>query len=175
MTHHISPRGTVALAVLVAPIAAAAQTLCAKGEVDYFTCRFADQRIISVCGIVHDEPTARDWLQYRSGFPSRLERAWPRDRGGSLGKFEGNVFGRYSVSDLRFRIDDANYGITLSRGGQDDGAGGRTRSEADVHVARAGHPDVVRECVRPDIARYGQSFEALNARLSIRPNATGSQ
>ena len=174
MTHHISPRWTFVLAVLVAPITSA-QTLCAKGEVDFFSCRFADRRIISVCGIVHDEPMARDWLQYRVGFPRRLERAWPQDRGGSLAKFEGNVFGRYSVSDLRFRIDDANYGITLSRGGEDDGAGGRTRSEADLQVARAGHPDVVQKCVRAEFARYGQSFEALNARLSNRRNVTGSQ
>lgn len=156
----------MALTVLVAPIAAAAQTLCAKSEVDYFSCRLTDRRIISVCGIVHDEPTAGDWLQYRFGFPRRLEMVWPQERVGSIEKFEGNVFGPYSVSDLRFGIDNADHGISISRGGEDNRAGGLTRREADEHVAREGLPDVVRKCVRPDIARYGRVFEDLNARLS---------
>jgi hypothetical protein len=163
----------MALAVFIAPIMAAAQSLCTQGEVDYFSCRLADQRIISVCGIVHDEPTAQDWLQYRVGFHRRLEMAWPRERSGSVGKFEGNVFGPYSVSDLRFRIDSTDYGISVSRGGEDNRAGGFTRRAADEHVAREGHPDVVRKCVRPDVARYGRAFEDLNARLSNRRNAAG--
>jgi len=169
------PQRAVALTVLVAPIAAAAQSLCAKSEVDYFSCRLTDWRIISVCGIVHDEPMAEDWLQYRFGSPRKIEMVWPREHRGSIGEFEGNVFGPYSVSDLRFRIDNAEYGISISGGGEDDGAGGLTRREAEEHVTRAGHPDIVRKCVRPDMARYGRVFEDLNARLSNWRSANPSR
>ena len=173
MAHHISTRRFAALVALALPVLAAAETLCRKDETDYFSCKVVGGQLISVCGRIHDEPKPEDWLQYRRGLPRRLEMVWPLDRRESLGKFGGNVFGPYSVSDLRFEIGDTTYGISLSRGGEDDRAGGRTRRGAGVHMTRAGDPDVTRECMHPDIARYGQSFEALNILLVNGRGAAG--
>ncbi len=173
MASHILIRRFAALVALAVPMTAAAQTLCTKGETDYFSCKVAGHQLVSVCGMIHDDPVAGDWLQYRSGIPRRLQMVWPPERKGSLEKFEGNVFGRYSVSDLRFQVGDASYGISLSRGGEDNGAGGRTHRDGGVSVARAGKPNVHHACVDPDIARYGRSFEDLNALLFSRRGAPG--
>ena len=158
-------RQLAAIAVLTLPFTVGAQTLCAKGETDFFSCTLSDHRLLSVCGAVQDEPSAGDWLQFRRGRPGRVEMSWPSSRKDSVKAFEGNVFGPYSVSDLRFNTGDASYGLQVSRGGEDDGSGGRTRRGASLYVEREGHHDRIYRCLRPDIARYGRSFEELNARL----------
>ncbi|MFL6630471.1 MAG: hypothetical protein ACJ8G1_28820 [Vitreoscilla sp.] len=158
----------VALLITLAPLVAAPETLCQSGETDFFSCMLREGQIVSVCGKIHDSPTSADWLQYRFGRPQMIEMAWPKDRQESLKKFEGNVFNRYSISDLRFLVGNALYGVSISAGGEDNGPGGKTRRSASLGVLRPGHPYVELACVRPNIDRYNGSFSTLNAVLFMR-------
>ena len=84
---------TALVAITFAPfIAQAADTLCLKGEINYFSCKTkANGKIMSICGNIEDfEINDDSWLQYRFGKPHTVELVYPPEKVGSVSKFEGN-------------------------------------------------------------------------------------
>ena len=149
------------------PLASAAQSLCQAGEQDYFSCTTSRQgKQISVCGnIVAGRITDDSWLQYRFGRPGAVELAWPAAKKGSLSVFEGNVFVKYDVVDLRFASGDTLYGVRLAAAHDEDGAPGRARPSGALSIEKAGRKPLALRCDDAKIGRYYAMFEELNVAL----------
>lgn len=164
---------TFALLLAFASCSAAASTLCRDGETDYFSCTLRDGRQLSVCGQVdtdsrHDAPADGEWLQLRLGQPGALALAWPKAHAGSTDAFEGNVFVRYDLSDLRFAIGPRLYGVSLTLGGAPDDAGGHLKRQAGIGWQLADGASRSSSCRRVDARRYAAPFQDLNIALHRR-------
>lgn len=161
------------LFALASATATAATTLCRHGETDYFSCTLHDGRQASVCGQVdtdsrHDDVPEGEWLQLRLGRPGALVLAWPKAHAGSTAAFEGNVFVRYDVSDLRFVMGDRLWNVSLAYGGAPDDAGGHIARHAELGWERADGANGSSPCRRIDVRRYARPFTDLNVTLHRR-------
>jgi hypothetical protein len=75
----------------------AADSLCLLWEKNYFSCTFKNGKLVSLCGNAYvREQNANDWieqenpwLQYRYGFPDKVELIYPPQHKDSLDKFQG--------------------------------------------------------------------------------------
>lgn len=141
-----------------------AQTLCKKGETDYFSCAVSPTgKVVSICGEVADlESNSGNWIQYRFGKPKAIELAYPTERFGSISKFEGNYFGRYNFVDLRFLSGDTLYSVTLygPYGGED--AEERISYSGQVSVGLPTSSKSVNIPCRKAPGHYFQAFSELN-------------
>lgn len=95
-----------------------ARTHCAtdEGEFVQFSCQIAGSgKVASLCGgyAISDDPKT-EWLQYRFGKIGNVEFTYPREKTGSLMKFQGDFFGKYDYLSYLFINDKALYEIELS-------------------------------------------------------------
>ncbi len=151
-----------------------AQTLCRKGEFEYFSCPISkSNKVLSVCGDMgspRERGTSEDsWIQYRFGKPGAVELQFPREKRGSLKKFEGNYFGRYSFMDLRFINEKTKYSVTLY--GPYDGPDADERKgysgSVSVTLADQTRPTVI-SCRDGSESRHWENFKYLN--IELEPN-----
>ena len=125
----------ITIIALLFPSIALSQSLCGKGELDYFSCETVNKKVISVCGnISNGEITDNSWLQYRFGKKGAIELTYPKEKQGSVSKFEGNYFNRYNVIDLRFINGKTLYGVNYNDSYSGDEAQERTSPSAGVYV-----------------------------------------
>ncbi|OYT87385.1 MAG: hypothetical protein CFE43_21755 [Burkholderiales bacterium PBB3] len=157
----------LALVMAMFPCVGQSQTLCRAGEVDYFSCETnASEKIVSVCGnITGGEIGSESWLQYRFGKKGAIELSYPPKSSDSIGKFEGNYFGKYNVVDLRFMSGRTLYGVELNHtynGGdaqqRDQPSGGIT-----VTMSKTKHMNIA--CRTVDASKYFRIFSDLNISL----------
>lgn len=154
-----------------------AQTLCRKGETDYFSCSVSlSGKIISVCGnISSDELTDDDWVQYRFGKPRAIELQFPQEKLGSALKFEGNNFWRHNFIDLRFINGRALYSVALYGPYSSDAFDGERKGyKGEVSVTLAGSPKpVIIPCRKVAGPKYFGIFKELNNVLPGRDPDSG--
>lgn len=100
------------IGALLVPSIAISQTHCAKDEVDYFSCATSvSNKVVSVCGNTAvgfgEDISDNSWIQYRFGRIGHIELTYPKDKQGSIKKFEGNHFSKYLAASLSFINEDA--------------------------------------------------------------------
>lgn len=159
--------------MLLFPCVGLSQTLCRAGEVDYFSCETASQKIVSVCGnIANGEINNESWLQYRFGKKGAIELLYPPKTTGSVAKFEGNYFGRYNVVDLRFISGRTLYGVELNHTYSGDEAEQRGKPSAGitVHVDKSKHVSI--ECRTVNASKYYPIFSDLNTLIRAHNGET---
>lgn len=118
-----------ALLMLGTPgVHAATPTLCKAGETTYFSCALKGGKVVSVCGSGEVEPAegsprSASWLQYRMGRPQALELVFPKQKDGSVAKFEGqSILGNVRINVLSFNINETIYSVESSHSNlTDDG------------------------------------------------------
>ena len=169
----------LALASTVMPAAAGAQSLCARGEVDYFSCPVTGGKILSICSNLAEVDTSEPghWVQYRFGRPSKVELAYPREKTESLSRFEGHVFAPHGdpteTTELRFMNDKTYYSVSLSRS-----SANRTRDAHHyagvVSVRRPAAKLVSINCSRVDGDWYFRRFTDLNYELIRHARESGN-
>lgn len=162
------------LALLLAP-AAFAQSLCQKGETDHLSCPTnGGKKILSVCSNIDEQGnvTEDSWVQYRFGKPGKIELAFPKEKKGSLAKFDGNYFSPHgqttSVSDLRFTSGQVAYSVDLNRFYENDDGRNPVQYAAGVDVTLGKNRPVAIQCDRVDGPRYFDTFRELNDLLRAR-------
>ncbi|GHU29728.1 hypothetical protein AGMMS50256_15240 [Betaproteobacteria bacterium] len=152
---------TLALSI---PSICSSATLCRTGEIDYFSCRAKNGKIISVCGNIKNGTIEDDsWLQYRYGKPHAIKLAYPEKENGSVSKFEGNHFNRYNVIDLRFINGETLYSVTLNGLYSGEGANPRYYVTGGVSVEMGKSKRVSIAC--QSIGEYYELFAELNDSL----------
>jgi len=156
--------------VLCFPLAALGQTLCTPPEQTYFSCAVGKtSRMISLCGnIANSEIRADSWLQYRTRSPGQATSSWPAEKAGSLSHFEGNVFAKYDVVDLRFVKDNSLFGIELAAPHETNDGARKRRFSGSVSIESRGEKPVIRHCQGATVGSYYLAFEELNAALRLR-------
>lgn len=149
------------------PSVVLSQTLCQKGEVDYFSCEtVTNKKIVSVCGnIANGEINDESWLQYRFGKKHAVELSYPEEKQGSVSKFEGNYFDRYNVIDLRFINGRTLYGVEFNGVYDGEEAEKRTRASGGVYVENSKAKRVYIACRKVDTGKYFNIFSQLNASI----------
>lgn len=99
--------------------AMAADSLCKKGETEYFSCAFGSGKMVSLCGNAYlkeehagvwSEPD-HPWLQYRFGRPGKIELAYPSTRADSVPLFFGENFRAQGGSVGMDRVMFVNAGM----------------------------------------------------------------
>lgn len=156
----------LATITLLFPSIGLAQTLCSSGEIDYFSCMVAHEKIVSVCGNIANGEVKKDsWLQYRFGKPGAIELAYPKEKQASVRQFEGNYFSRYNVIDLRFINDSTLYGVDLNDTYSGDDAKKRPRPTGGVSVQVEKAKGRRIECQKADAGKYFEVFSLLNSSL----------
>ncbi|HEY8098135.1 MAG TPA: hypothetical protein VIE65_18905 [Methylobacter sp.] len=98
-----------------------ADTLCKKDEINYFTCTIkSSEKIVSLCGsnywdLEKHELITDAWLQYRFGKKNNIELVFPKEKKGSLAKFEAEYHHPYHgfMHSIGFKNKDANYSIDV--------------------------------------------------------------
>jgi hypothetical protein len=169
----------LALALAVMPSAAGAQSLCARGEVDYFSCPVKGGKILSICSNLAEVDTSEPghWVQYRFGRPSRVELAYPREKRESLSRFEGHVFAPHGnpteTTELRFMNEKTYYSVSLSRSSA-NGTRDQNHYAGAVSVGRPGAKLVSINCSRVDGDWYFRRFTDLNHELIRHARASGN-
>lgn len=156
-----------ALAFLSLPSIALSQTLCRKGEIDYFSCATDSRKIISVCGnITNDGIGDGNWLQYRFGTARVIELTYPSKKSGSASKFEGNYFNKYGVIDLRFIRGETLYGIDLNGPYSGEDTKERAGYTGGVSIEFAQSQRVNKHCKKINGEKYFEAFSHLNVLLN---------
>lgn len=156
----------LATITLLFPSIGLAQTLCRLGEIDYFSCKVAHEKIVSVCGnIANGEVMEDSWLQYRFGKVGAIELTYPKERQASARKFEGNYFSRYNVIDLRFINESTLYGVDLNNTYRGGDAKNRHRPTGGVSVQVEKAKGIRIECQKADTGKYFEIFSLLNSTL----------
>jgi hypothetical protein len=163
-------RTLTAAVIMLTSLPTFAQTHCKAKEIDYFSCQIANsKKVISVCGNIDDRGIERSsWIQYRFGAPNHLELAYPERRDRSISAFEGNVFGKYQVVDLRFVSGDVLYYVELSGtyyGDPSVEASARMKPTGQVTINFDGSRHTTFSCGKVDEKRYYATFEALASTL----------
>ncbi len=160
------------LAITLAhPFAQASETLCQKGEVNFFSCQTkADGKIISICGNIQDfEINDDSWLQYRFGKSHAVELVYPQEKIGSISKFEGNNFSKYNIVDLRFINKKTLYSVSLEAPYSGEEATKRSRFSGGVSVEIAKSKPVNIDCIYPaDVRKHYSQFARLNDSLRYK-------
>jgi hypothetical protein len=153
---------------------AAAQSLCVAPEHTYFSCKLAGiGQTISVCGnIAYGAIRADSWLQFRSRLPGQPIDAWPTDKQESISRFEGNVFGRYDVVDLRFVKDNSLFSIEVAPIGTTEAGVGKGRFEGSFSIQARAKKPVTSGCVGSVRSANYLAFEELNVALRRRDGNT---
>ena len=153
--------------VLLLPSIALSQTLCRKGEIDYFSCKTtANEKIVSVCGnITNGEINDDSWLQDRFGKTGAIELIYPKQTQGSVRKFEGNYFNTLNVIDLRFINGKTLYGVALNDSYRGDDAQKRFRPSGGIGVEISKMKRVNIHCQKVDTRKYLEIFRLLNISL----------
>ena len=149
---------------LAAPYAWASETLCNKGEINYFSCQTkVDRKIISICGNIENfEINDDSWLQYRFGKPRAVELVYPQEKIGSISKFEGNNFSKYNVVDLRFINKKTLYSVSIDAPYSGEGANQRSRFSGGVSVEITKYKPVNIYCGNSKVVqRYYDKFSRL--------------
>ena len=155
-----------ALLLLLLPSVTLSQTLCRKGEVDYFSCKTSSEKLISVCGnITNDEINDSSWLQYRFGKTGEIELTYPKEKENSISKFEGNYFNKYDVVDLRFINGNTLYSVDLNGPYSGDDSTNRTEYTGGVSVQIGKTKRVNFFCRKIDGLKYFSIFSGLNVSL----------
>jgi hypothetical protein len=156
-----------AFILLLLPSVTLSQTLCRKGEIDYFSCKTSNEKIISVCGnITNGEINDSSWLQYRFGKVGAIELDYPKEKTGSVSKFEGNFFNKYEVIDLRFINGNTLYGVGINGPYSGDDATKRTEYSGGVSAKIGKTKRVNFNCTKIDGRKYFWIFGVLNALLT---------
>ena len=113
---------TIATLLLAAPaIAAESNSLCQSTEVTYFSCSTKGGKQVSICGSAFEAKGGRlsdGYLQYRFGTQTNIEKIYPEDKRGSIGRFSGGYFlpaGAASAS-LSFSADGYWYSVGIADG-----------------------------------------------------------
>jgi|GEM_PF-1175638 len=131
------------LLTLISINAGAAESHCAKDEVDYISCTLDNSKVASICGTHIQDPKTYEqldnaWIQYRIGKINQIEFVYPESKSGSIAKFEGNDFHPHgedhSVLDLRFVNKNARYSFTLTSGDNVTGS-----VSAEINRKRSAH------------------------------------
>lgn len=153
-----------AFLLLFIPAAALSQTLCSKGEIDYFSCQVVrSDKIISVCGnITNRDINDNSWLQCRFGKVGAIELNYPREKRDAVSKFEGNYFNKYSVITLRFINENTLYSVDLNGPYIGDDAMKRKRYSGGVTAELSKHQRVTMQCAKVDGSKYFESFSGIN-------------
>jgi len=155
-----------AFILLLLPSVTLSQTHCRKGEIDYFSCKTSSEKIISVCGnITNGEISDSSWLQYRFGKVSAIELTFPKEKAGSVSKFEGNYFNKYGAIDLRFINGNTLYGVDINGPYSGDDATKRTDYSGGVSAEIGKTKRVNIYCTKIDGRKYFGIFSDLNASL----------
>lgn len=155
---------------LTVPLVASAQTHCAKGEIDYFSCPVSTHgKVMSVCGNIGeaDDISASSWVQYRFGRIGRVELAYPAEKHGSPKKFEGNDFVRFDDKLLLFVNGKTLYeiGVSPEQEWHDGEETVHTMQSAGVTVFRDKKRHFSFECGSVDIEKFHSRFGNLVRRL----------
>ena len=107
-------------------------SLCNKHEFQYFSCKAQGSgKIISVCGNVNldgatgetdYEDTERAYLQYRFGYPNKIELIYPGSKKESFSKFYGQSIRSYfgAFQSIIFNIGNYHYEVTNISSAQND-------------------------------------------------------
>ena len=147
------------------------------GETDHFSCPVGGgKKILSICSNIKDDAIEEgSWLQYRFGASDKIELAFPKEKEGSITRFEGNVFNPreqpIETADLRFMHWKTSYGVGVSRISPDDGRK-TTVFAGGVDVGQGKARPVSIQCDKVDSDRYYEGFMRLNtALLGPRPSA----
>lgn len=166
---------TLLTIALAAPYTWASETLCNKGEVNYFSCQTkADRKIISICGNIENfEINDDSWLQYRFGKPHAVELVYPQEKIGSISKFEGNNFSKYNVVDLRFINKNTLYSVSIAAPYSGEEANQRSRFSGGVSVEVAKSKRISIDCADSrSVRKYYDQFARLNDSLSYKNGET---
>lgn len=159
--------------VLALPHAGFAQTLCMPGETDHFSCPVgAGKKILSICSNIKDDAIDEgSWLQYRFGARDKIELAFPKEKEGSIARFEGNVFNPreqpIETADLRFMHGKTSYSVGVSRISPGDGEKA-TVFVGGVDVGQEKARPVSIQCDKVDSERYYEGFKRLNYALQSK-------
>jgi hypothetical protein len=163
-----------AFILLLLPSVTMSQTLCREGEMDYFSCKTSNKKIISVCGnITNGEIDDSSWLQYRFGKVGAIELTYPKEKVGSVSKFEGNFFVKYGVIDLRFISGKVLYSVSINSAYSGEDAAERVSSSAGVGVQIGKAKRVNLFCTKANtVEKYYGIFSALNETLRYNNGET---
>jgi hypothetical protein len=169
MAFTMKPRMVAAVLALSLAPAAFAQTLCRKGETDHLSCPTnGGKKILSVCSNIKQgvDVVEDSWVQYRFGSPGKIELAFPKEKKGSLARFDGHYFSPHeqstSVSDLRFTSGRVAYSVDLNRFYESDDGAEPAQYAAGVDVILGKNRRVAIQCDRVDGPRYFDTFRELN-------------
>lgn len=159
-------RSTV-IGVLLFPSVVLSQTLCHKGEIDYFSCQTSSNgKLLSICGNVIDGNLTDDsWVQYRFGRTDRIELVYPALKTNSASEFEGVYFSRYGVASIRFINGKTLYDVSLAQRRQDEDSGEQIQPSGGVTVAFTKTRHVNINCKTVDVAKYSGAFSQLATSL----------
>lgn len=166
---------TLLVIALAAPFAQASETLCQKGEVNFFSCQTkANGKVISICGNIENfEINDDSWLQYRFGKPRAVELVYPQEKIGSISKFEGNNFGKYNVVDLRFINKKTLYSVSIEAPYSGEEANKRSRFSGGVSVEVAKSKPVNIDCANStNVRKHYSQFARLNDSLRYKNGET---
>jgi len=160
----------IGVGILCSPFAAVCQTLCSSPELTYFSCKIEKTgATVSLCGNIANGEIRKDsWLQYRTRVSGQPMSAWPLEKADSLSHFEGNVFTRYDIVDLRFVKVDTLFGIEVTAPHETNDGPGRRRFTGSVSIEARGKKPVVRHCTGAAVGSYYLAFEELNTALRLR-------
>lgn len=160
--------------ILCSPFATVCQTLCSPSEQTYFSCKIEKTGgTISLCGNIANGDIREDsWLQYRTRLSGKPTSAWPLEKVDSLSHFEGNVFVRYDIVDLRFVKGDSLIGIQLAAPSETNDGAGRGRFVGSVSSEARGKKPLIHRCMGAGVGAYYLAFEELNAALRLRHGDT---
>jgi hypothetical protein len=162
---------TLLVIALAAPFAQASETLCNKGEVNFFSCQTkANGKVISICGNIENfEINDDSWLQYRFGKPRAVELVYPHEKNESISKFEGNNFSKYNVIDLRFINKKTLYSFSIAGPYNGEEANKRSRFSGGISVEVAKSKPVKIDCVNStDVRKHYSQFARLNESLRYK-------
>lgn len=170
-----------ALLMLALPaFSSAAQTLCLKDEVDYFSCPVKGGKILSICSNLAEVDISGpdSWVQYRFGTPNKVELAFPSEKAESFSRFEGHVFAPrgelMESTELRFMNGRTYYTVALQRS-QAIHDGGRPRYDGGVGVGQPKAKPVSISCSKVDGERYFRRLTDLSYELIRHARASGNQ
>jgi len=103
------------------PGALQANSLCAKDERIIFSCPIKrPAKIVSVCAS-KDLTSDRGYIQYRFGWPAKVELEFPKERNGSQQKFQYSHYFRAQVdlTEISFTVNGYEYQVTDDYNGEE--------------------------------------------------------